>query len=94
MFRDGVVKFDRTIDVSLSEDAHLIVVAYGENFNLKTGYGTSAQANLKPCAYNNPIFIDVDGNGFKPNGDLLDYPLPVKGLKVEDVKAMLERRKK
>lgn len=93
MFQDGVVKFDQTIDVPLSEDAHLIVVAYGENFDLKTGYGTSAQASIKPCAYNNPIFIDVDGNGFKPNGDLLDYPLPVKGIKAEDVKAMLEKRK-
>jgi len=24
----------------------------------------------------NPIFIDVDGNGFEPNGDLLDLPIP------------------
>ena len=94
MFQDGAVKFDHTLDVSLSEDAHLIVVAYGENFDLKTGYGSSSQASIKPCAYNNPIFIDVDGNGFKPNGDLLDYPLPVKGIKLEDVKALLKARKK
>lgn len=94
MFQNGVVKFDRTIDIPLSEDAHLIVVAYGENFDLKTGYGSSSQASIKPCAYNNPIFIDVDGNGFQPNGDLLDYPLPVKGIEVEDVKALLESRKK
>ncbi len=93
-FKDGVVKFDETIDVSLSEDSHVIVVAYGENFDLKTGYGTSAQASIKPCAYNNPIFVDVDGGGFKPNGDLLDYPLPVKGVSVEDVKAMMEKRAK
>ena len=94
MFKDGVVKFDRTVKVPLKEDAHLIVVAYGENFNLKTGYGTSAQAGIKPCAYNNPIFVDVDGGGFQPNGDLLDYPLPVGGVSVEDVKAMMEARKK
>lgn len=94
MFQDGVVKFQQTINVPLSEDAHLIVVAFGENFDLKTGYGSSSQASIKPCAYNNPIFIDVDGNGFQPNGDLLDYPLPVKGIKVEDVKALLETRKK
>ncbi len=93
-FKDGVVKFDETLTVSLSEDAHLIVVAYGENFDLKTGYGTSSQAGIKPCAYNNPIFIDVDGNGFQPNGDLLDYPLPVGGVSVDDVKAMMESRKK
>ena len=36
LFSDGVVKFDRTIPVSLSADAHLIVVAYGENFDLKS----------------------------------------------------------
>ena len=91
-FKDGVVKFDETIDVSLSEDAHVIVVAYGENFDLKTGFGTSAQASLKPCAYNNPIFIDVDGGGFEPNGDLLDFPLPVKGISAEDVKALRKAR--
>ena len=24
-----------------------------------------------PVAVANPIFVDIDGNGFKPNGDLL-----------------------
>ncbi len=90
-FQDGVVKFDRTIDVRLSEDSHLIVVAYGENFDLTTGYGTSSQAKLKPCAYNNPIFVDADGGGFTPNGDTLGYDLPVKGLKVEQVRALLKK---
>ena len=34
-FSDGVVKFDRTLSIPLSEDAHLIVVAYGTNSDLK-----------------------------------------------------------
>ena len=75
----------------LAEDAHLIVVAAGENFDLKTGYGTSAQAKLKPIAYHNPTWADVDGSGFKPNGDTLGWPLTTK-LSTEEARALLERR--
>ena len=57
MFPDGVVKFEQTIDVPIHEDSHLIVVAYGEHSDLTTGYGTSSQSKMHPCAYNNPIFI-------------------------------------
>ncbi len=92
MFADGVVKFDQTITVPLSEDSHLIVVAMGENSNLSTGYGTSSQAKIRPCAYHNPIFVDVDGGGFQPNGDLLGWPLPTKGMKADEVRAIMERR--
>ena len=35
-------------------------------------------ADDRPVAVSNPIFVDVDGNGFKPNGDSLGA-LPVKG---------------
>jgi hypothetical protein len=87
-FGTGVVKFDRTIEVPLTEDAHLIVVAVGERFDLSTGYGTSPQSRLKPFAYHNPIFVDVDGGGFTPNGDLLDWTLPVKKLTVEQVRKL------
>jgi hypothetical protein len=30
-----------------------------------------------PTAVSNPIFCDVDGAGFKSNGDMLGRPLPV-----------------
>ena len=89
MFADGVVKFDQTLSLRLDQDAHLIVVAIGENHTLETGFGSSAQAKFQPVAYNNPIFVDVDGGGFSPNGDTLGYDLPVAGLKVDDVKAKL-----
>ena len=89
-FKEGVVRFDRAIDVALSEDSHLIVVAIGENHTLATGFGSSTQARWKPAAYNNPIFVDVDGGGFTPNGDTLGWDLPVKGLKVSDIKAMMQ----
>ena len=75
MFGDGVVQFDRTIRVPLSEDAHLIVVATSDTRTLETGYGRSPQSKLRPIAYNNPIFVDVDHNGWQPNGDTLGHPL-------------------
>ena len=90
-FSDGVVKFDRSIPVSLTADAHLIVVAYGENFDLKTGYGTSGQSMAKPCAYNNPIFVDLDGNGFTPSGDNLGFPLPSGRISVTQAKELLRK---
>ncbi len=77
-FADGVVKFDRTFTLELKSDEHIIVVALGENSRLGDVMGP-AHANRRPVALNNPIFIDVDGDGFEPNGDPLDYPLPLKG---------------
>lgn len=90
-FGDGVVKFDRSIDISLQSDAHLIVVATGESHTLKTGFGESRQAKLKPCAYNNPIFVDVDGGGFQANGDTLGFPLLVGDLEPAMAKELLRR---
>jgi hypothetical protein len=89
MFADGVVKFDQTIRVPLAQDAHVIVVAMGEKTNLSIGYGSSDQAKIHPCAYHNPIWADVDGNGFTPNGDTLGWPLPTKGMSVAEAKKLL-----
>ena len=90
-FTDGVVKFDRIIPIPLSEDAHLIVVAYGSDSDLKIGYGTSGQAGIRPCAYNNPIFVDLDGDGFSPNGDTLGFPLPSGRISVNEAKDLLSK---
>ena len=89
MFADSVVKFDQVLPLDLSEDAHLIVVAIGENHTLETGFGSSRQASIQPVAYHNPIFVDVDGGGFQANGDTLGFELPVAGLQVDDVKDKL-----
>jgi hypothetical protein len=91
MFGSDVVKFEQTIKVPLKQDAHLIVVAFGENSDLSKGFGSSPQGRMHPCAYNNPIFVDADGNGFTPNGDTLGYELPVKKLTVAEVRRMLAR---
>src|SRR5690606_37373022 len=64
MFQNGVVKFDQTLHIPLEKDAHLIVVAMHDSMGMETGYGTSAYSVIRPCAYNNPIYVDVDGNGF------------------------------
>ncbi len=77
MFGKGTVKFRHTIAVPVPVDSHIIVAAAGEGFDLKSGYGESWQSAMHPVAYSNPIWVDVDGNGFEPNGDTLGHPLPV-----------------
>jgi hypothetical protein len=77
MFGRDAVKFDQSIDVRLTGDAHLIVAAGNEGATLGRVYGPEAGAAM-PVAVANPIFVDVDGGGFKPNGDDLGLPLPVR----------------
>ena len=79
MFGDGVVKFQQTIEVPLKEDAHLIVIAAGEGLQLGRVMGPQYGQNM-PIAVTNPIYVDVDGDGFEPNRDLLGAPIlmPVK----------------
>lgn len=77
VFRNGVVKFDETLEIALEKDAHLIVVAGDVGGNLVDVMGPQYGAQ-EPAALTNPIYVDIDGNGFDPNKDTLDYPLPVK----------------
>ncbi len=92
MFSDGVVKFDQTLRVPLQFDAHLIVVAMDEDGDQKIGYGTSDYAKMRPCAYNNPIYVDADGAGFTPNGDTLGYDLPVMGVTADKARTLLQAK--
>ena len=75
MFADGALKFDQRLPVELMGDAHLVVVAAGGRLGPVMG---PDHGNDMPIAVSNPIFVDVDGDGFKPNGDTLDAPLPTK----------------
>ncbi len=77
MFRKGVVRFRERVHVKLQQDAHLIVVAVGEKADLKKLWGRNPYGNMRPIAYTNPIFVDVDRNGFQGNGDTLGHPLLV-----------------
>ena len=76
-FSSGVVKFDQKIPLHLESDAHLIVVAIGEHSKLGPVMGPE-RGEIPPLAVSNPIYVDVDGGGFQPNGDTLGAPLPVK----------------
>lgn len=93
-FKEGVVKFEQTIDVPINTDSHLIVVACGENHTLQTGYGSSSQASIHPFAYHNPIWVDVDGKGITPSNDTLDYSVPGVRVGVPEAKAFLDQKRR
>lgn len=75
MFREGIVAFEETVRVTLQQDAHLIVVAIGEGSDIQLGWGLNPYGEMHPVAYTNPIFVDVDRDGFDANGDTLGHPL-------------------
>ena len=54
------------------------LAAAGEGLQLGRVMGPRF-GELMPVAVTNPIFVDVDGNGFQASGDLLDLPLPNAG---------------
>ena len=68
-------KFDASVSLTLEHDAHLIVATIGEGMTMERVMGRRF-GNRPPTAVSNPIFVDVDGNGFQPNGDELGLPLP------------------
>jgi hypothetical protein len=79
-FSGEVVKFDRRIPIEFKSDTHVIVIVASENTEIGPVMGPDF-GKQKPTAISNPIFVDVDGGGFKPNRDTLGYPLPVKQQK-------------
>ncbi len=76
-FSSATVKFDQEIPLRLEGDTHVIVAAIGERSKLGPVMGPE-HADDRPVAVSNPIFVDVDGGGFKSNNDTLGK-LPVKG---------------
>lgn len=76
-FRGGVVKFERMLEIDLTSDAHIIVATGNSKGKLGSVYGSDA-GKARPAAMTNPVFVDVDGNGFQANKDTLDAPLPTK----------------
>ena len=76
MFADDVIKFEHSIDLTLQHDSHIVVVTGHQTERL--GDVAGPQGSQLPTALTNPVFVDVDGNGFRHNSDTLGYPLPVK----------------
>ena len=76
-FSDETVRFKAQLPLELKRDTHIIVAAIGEGLTLGPVMGPSFAGRFPPVAVANPIFADVDGGGFKPNGDLLDVPIAI-----------------
>jgi hypothetical protein len=76
LFGSTTVKFAHDVELSLAADAHLIVVAAGEGLKLGPVAGPTHGEDM-PIALSNPIFVDVDTNGFQPNADTLGLDLPL-----------------
>ncbi|WP_256009252.1 CehA/McbA family metallohydrolase [Desertivirga xinjiangensis] len=77
LFDEASGNFKHSFPLTLREDAHLIVLAYGENEIIGMVTGGNMKRHM-PMAISNPIFVDIDANGFKVNKDLLGEPLPLK----------------
>ncbi|MEW4570576.1 CehA/McbA family metallohydrolase [Tautonia sp. JC769] len=75
---DGPVAFDREIPLTIEADTHVIVATVGERSTLGAVFGEGGHADDRPIAVSNPIFLDLGGDGFTPNGDTLEAPLPTK----------------
>jgi hypothetical protein len=88
-FLDGVVQFDREIEVPLKEDAQIIVAVEHTKNALVPAFGTSPQAKLRPHAWHNPVYVDVNGDGWKPNGDTLGFDIPAARMTVEQAERIL-----
>ncbi|MDB4786333.1 CehA/McbA family metallohydrolase [Planctomycetaceae bacterium] len=73
--QNAVVKFDSTLNLILKEDTHVIVATIGENLTMENVMG-GRYGRRAPMAVSNPIFVDIDGDGFQHNSDKLDLPLP------------------
>jgi hypothetical protein len=80
LFSDKAQRFEHRIDLALARDTHVIVVATNEADEIGEVAGPF-YGRQHATAVSNPIFVDVDGGGFRANCDTLDHPLPVKAGK-------------
>lgn len=77
LFHQEAVRFEHMLQLpKFDVDTHIIVATIGEGLQLGRVMGPES-GKLPPVAVSNPIFIDVDSNGFVPNGDDLDVPAMV-----------------
>lgn len=80
LFRDakgGALRFEKTLSLTLTEDSHLVVVTGHSTQTMEDVLGPPFGAQ-HPAALTNPVFVDVNSDGFQPNMDTLGFPLPVK----------------
>lgn len=77
LFGTGVVKFEQSVELQLAGTpiwwfSSAMRLRCWVVWWVRTG-GSSIRRALS-----NPVFVDVDGGGFRANRDTLDIPLPVK----------------
>ncbi|HEY1602483.1 MAG TPA: CehA/McbA family metallohydrolase [Pirellulales bacterium] len=75
-FHQATVVFAEDLPIALEADAHLIVACAGEGKEVGPIMGPYF-GKIMPTAVGNPIFVDIAGDGFQPNGDMLGLPLPL-----------------
>lgn len=79
LFRtEWALRFQHELELTLESDASIVVATGGRNSTLGPVAGPDYAKN-SPAALTNPFFVDVNGDGFHPNKDTLDRPLPVRG---------------
>lgn len=72
---DALTKLDTEIPLTLTEDAHIVVLAYGVN-PLPRPFPQFNALNV-PRVFTHGIFVDVDGGGFTaPGGKTCSYQPP------------------
>lgn len=76
-FQRDVCKFRQNVKTTLATDAHIVVITGHDTQTLGDVVGPD-WGRQHPAAVSNPIFVDVDGDGFKANRDTLGAPLPLK----------------
>ncbi len=70
----AVTRFHETLELELEQDTHIIVATIGEGLKIGPVQGERRGA-MEPTAVANPVFVDVDGNGFQFNHDNLGVDL-------------------
>ena len=92
-FSDATTKFEQEIPIRLEKDTHVIVAVIGEQSKLGPVMGPEHSAD-RPVAVSNPIFVDVDGGGFKANGDQCTRIVCAEGSFLNDDNECEKRREK
>jgi hypothetical protein len=70
-FGTGAIQFDQRVALALGADTHVMVVVGGGGPNLRAR-GDASDVEQPHVAVSNPVWIDVDGNGFKPHSPVDD----------------------
>jgi len=66
MFSRDIVRFDQDLPLEMDDDTHVIVAIMDGNSLLPGPVTGPRHQDKQPVAICNPIFVDVDGNGFQP----------------------------